>query len=77
MKIKAKATKRTIRPAKDAKDELKRLQKYFSNNPELVSCAPCDDVENELLTCQYELLYQINANRSNLTKFFQEITGQD
>ena len=35
--------------AKDAKDELKRLQKYFSNNPELVSCAPCDDVENELL----------------------------
>ena len=62
--------------AKDAKDELKRLQKYFSNNPELVSCAPCDDVENELLTCQYELLYQINANRSNLTKFFQEITGK-
>ena len=62
--------------AKDAKDELKRLQKYFSNNPGLVSCVPCDDVENELLTCQYELLYQINANRSNLTKFFQEIAGK-
>jgi len=61
---------------KDAKGELKRLQKYFSNNPELVSCAPCDDVENELLTCQYELLYQINANRTNLTKFFQEITSK-
>jgi hypothetical protein len=60
----------------DAKDELKRLHKLFLNNPELVSCVPCDDVENELLTCQYELLYQINANRSNLTTFFQEITGK-
>lgn len=43
--------------------ELCRIEKALREDPRLASCAPCDEVEGEILSLQYELLWRIQANR--------------
>ena len=56
-----------------ARDELAKLENAFSAYPVLFACAPVDEVEGEILAHQYELLWNLQANKHNVKNLIEKV----
>jgi len=56
-----------------AQEELSRIESAFASDPSILACAPTDEVEGEILTRQYELLWLLQANKYNVKDLIDKI----
>ena len=56
-----------------ARDELAKLESALAADPMLLACAPVDEVEGEILAQQYELLWNLQANKLNVKNLIEKV----
>ena len=60
---------------KSTKEELKRLENAFKENPYLLASAPSNELDGEIFALQYELLWHLQLNKQRV-KRAQETIGK-
>ena len=58
---------------KSTKEELKRLENAFKENPYLLASAPSNELDGEIFALQYELLWHLQLNKQRVKRAQQTI----
>ena len=53
---------------KSTKEELKRLENAFKENPYLLASAPSNELDGEIFALQYELLWHLQLNKQRVKR---------